>query len=402
MNRFDIVVIGGGAAGIVAAISARRKGKSVLICERMPRLGKKILISGSGRCNLLNEDLSASHYNSEAGDGRDRPLQLVKSVFSRFGRNDIERFFNDLGLKLYSQDTRIFPVTGQASSVLKVLEEEIKRLEIGVEFNFKVTDILDSGKGFVVRAKDNRDIHCSSVIIAGGGRSYPSLGSDGSCYNLASRFGHNIIEPVPSAVPLVVKDKFCHALQGQRISCVAKSIIDGIAGKAAEGEVLFAKYGLSGTAILDISEDISIAINRLGERSVTVSIDMVPFMDRAELEDEIKNRISRGFQDEDLLIGVLPNKFSLVLKDLLKTHSPTKIAGSIKDKRFQVIGTRGWNEAEFSAGGIDIKDVKESTLESRFKKGIYFAGEVLDVNGERGGYNLAWAWASGFVAGLTE
>jgi len=395
MQKFNIAVIGGGAAGIIAAISARRNGKDVVICEKMPRLGKKILISGSGRCNISNLDLSETHYNPES-------RELVKSVFSRFGREKIEDFFNELGLKLCSEGNRVFPVTDQAASVLKVLEDELKNLKVAMELDFEVSDITGSAKGFTVKSKNGKSVLCDTIIITGGGKTYPNLGSEGSCYGLAKTFGHKIIEPVPSAVPLLTKDRFCHLLQGQKIQCIAKSIIDGKIQKEIEGELLFTKYGLSGTAILDISEDISIAINRLGEKLVQISIDMVPFIDKPSLKKEIEMRISRHFAIENLMIGILPNKFSLVFRDLFKGASVEEIVDMLKDKRFDIIGAKGWNEAEFTAGGLDIKDIKESTLESKLKKRVYFAGEILNVNGERGGYNLAWAWASGFVAGLTE
>ncbi len=394
MQKFDIAVIGGGAAGITAAISACRKGKKVVICEKMPRLGKKILISGSGRCNISNLDLSEAHYNPES-------RELVKSIFSRFGREKIEDFFSGLGLKLCSEGNRVFPVTDQAASVLKVLEDELKNLKVAVELDFEVSSIIGSAKGFTVKSKNQKSISCDTVIITGGGKTYPSLGSDGSCYALAGSFGHKIIEPVSSAVPLLAKDRFCHLLQGQKIHCSAKAIIDGKAKKETEGELLFTKYGLSGTAILDISEDISIAINRLHKKGVQISIDMVPFMTADELTEEITRRIQKGFSPEDLTIGILPNKFTLVFRDLFKGASVEKIVDTLKGKRFDIMGAKGWNEAEFTAGGIDSEGVKKDTLESKLKKGIYFAGEILDVNGERGGYNLAWAWASGFVAGLT-
>jgi len=395
MQKFDIAVIGGGASGIIAAISAKRAGKDIVICEKMPRLGKKILISGAGRCNILNQDLSESHYNSEA-------RELVRSVFSRFGRHAIERFFNELGLRLCSDEKRIFPVTNQAASVLKVLELELKRLDIPVEFDFEVNNITGTAGSFIVKSKGNKGVSCASVIITGGGKAYPNLGSDGGCYNLANSFGHKIIEPVPSAVPLLAKDRFCHLLQGQKIQCIAKSIIGNKIKKEARGELLFTKYGLSGTAILDISEDISIAVNRLKKKGAAVSIDMAPFIKESELKEEVENRIKKGFAVEDLMIGILPNKFSLVFRELFKGAGVEKIVKMVKDKRFDIIGAKGWNEAEFTAGGIDAKEVNEATLESKFKKGVYFAGEILDVNGERGGYNLAWAWASGYVSGLTE
>ena len=397
MDRFDTLIIGGGAAGITAAISAGRKGASVVLCEKMPQLGKKILASGNGRCNLLNEKLDSYCYNPAAQD-------FVKQVFAAFGKANIANFFKELGLEVYSENNRIFPVTKQSSSVLKVLEMELKKLRVGIELNFEAVDISCSKKGFAVKSKSDRTIESSNLIIACGGKTYPALGSDGSSYGFAKRFGHSIIEPVPSAVPVVTKDRICHLLQGQKISAAALSIIDGKVANEAAGEILFTKYGLSGTAILDVSRDISVAINREKKKDVAVSIDMVPFMDRGKLRLELEKRTGKGIDSahravEDILAGILPNKFGTALKDLFSGCDCNAIARALKDRRFKITGTRGWNEAEFTAGGIDVSEVKE-TLESKLKEGLYFAGESLDVDGKRGGYNLAWAWASGFIAGI--
>jgi predicted Rossmann fold flavoprotein len=399
MEKFSVGVIGGGASGIMAAISSKRKGRSVVICEKMQRLGNKILVTGGGRCNLLNENLDESFYTSTQ-EG------LVKVVFSRFGKIEIKNFFKELGLRLYSEDGRVFPVTNQAASVAKVLELEVTRASIPVELNFEVTHVISSGKSFILFSKENKKIECSSLILAGGGKAYPALGSDGSCFRFARQFGHHFIGPVPSAVPLVAKDKWCHLLQGQKILAQAKGIIDGKVMEESSGEVLFTKYGLSGTAILDVSESISIALNRMEKNDVQVAVDLIPFMSGDQLKQEISQRIKKGLETGYLLAGILPNKFGLVIKDFFNEHAQYErvdvLSNILKDKRFKVIGTRGWNEAEFTCGGVDAREVKKETLESKFRKGLYFAGEILDVQGKRGGYNLAWAWASGFVAGLTE
>ncbi len=392
MQKFSIAVVGGGAAGIVAGINAKRKGSSVVICEKMSGIGKKLLASGNGRCNLSNDELDESYYNLPA-----RPL--VSSVLAKFGPSDIKDFFERLGLELHSQVGRVFPATNQAASVLKVLELELKRLDISCELNFDVASILTSGEGFMLTSKTGKKISCRSVIVAGGGKSYPAFGSDGSAYRLAGHFGHRMIEPVPVAVGLIVKDSLCHYLQGQRILAAASSIIDGKIINKRSGELLFTKYGLSGTAILDISEEISIALNRNYNKDVEISIDMVPFMEEDKLKKAFEERLKRGLENEDVVAGILPNKFGVALKDLFKSEDAAKIASLLKNRHFKVAGTRSWNEAEFTAGGVDTSEVKEGTLESNLKKGLYFAGEILDVNGMRGGYNLAWAWASGFVAG---
>ena len=394
MEKYEVVVIGGGAAGICAAISQARSGHSVIICEKTSQLGKKILASGNGRCNLLNDNLSELNYNAAARD-------LVKSIFHKFGKSEILDFFGSLGLETYSQDGRIFPVTNQAASVLKVLEIELKRLSVPVELDFCCDGISFSKSDIVLSSKNGKRIYCRKVIITGGGKTYPIFGSDGSIYEIARQLGHTMIEPVPCAVPLVVKDSLCHILQGQRIFAGARSIIDGKKSEDIRGELLFTKYGLSGTCILDISEEISIAINRQHKKDVFAAVDLVPFLDKVQLKAKLLQRTNEKVPMEEMLVGILPNKLSTALKYLFEKGDIDIAVNSLKDTRFKISGSRSWNEAEFTAGGINVNEVDSGTLESKLHKGIYFAGEVLNVNGRRGGYNLGWAWASGYVAGQT-
>jgi predicted Rossmann fold flavoprotein len=395
MQKFHTAVIGAGASGLVAAISAKRSGNSVIICERLPAIGKKILICGGGRCNFLNEKLDESYYNFSARG-------LVKSIFSRFGKKDILRFFGGLGLHHYSQEGRIFPVTNQASSVLRAIEIELKKIAVLVELGFEVTDISRINGGFLVTSSSGKKVTCEKVILAGGGKSYPALGSNGSCYKFCRSFGHRIIDPVPSAVPVEVQDRSCHLLQGQKILVCARSIIEGEVNSQSEGELLFTRYGLSGTAILDISQDLSVALNRQPCRRARLSVDFVPFMPEPDLKSELAGRITKGIEPGDLLCGLLPNKFGMAFSDLLKTKDAGKISAFLKHKIYDVIRTRGWNEAEFTCGGVDTAGINENTLGSKMEKGLYFCGEILDVEGKRGGYNLAWAFSSGFISGLTE
>ncbi len=392
MTHYSTVIVGGGAAGLCSAISQARRGEPVVICEKMPQTGKKILASGNGRCNLLNDDLAEAFYNPAA-------RELVKSVFKRYGKDELLDFFRNLGLETYSQEGRIFPITNQAASVLKVLELEIKRLAIPVEFKFDCVDISASGKGLRVISGTGQSLECKKVIIATGGKSYPAFGSDGSMYEVAARLGHKIIAPVPSVVPLAVKDNLCFLLQGQRVFASATSLIEGRESEKAAGELLFTKYGLSGTCILDISESISIALNREHRNDVFVSVDLLPFMERARLKAELEKRARRNPAPEDMLAGLLPNKLSAALKSLFEKGDIDSAVNSLKARRFKVTGTLGWNEAEFTSGGVDVSQIKPATLESKIIPGLYFAGEILDVNGKRGGYNLGWAWASGLAAG---
>lgn len=389
----NVIVIGAGAAGLIAGISARRKGAEVVVCERLSGPGKKLLATGGGKCNIWNRQLDPSAFNPA---GR----KLAASVFEKFGVDDIERFFEGIGVYTYSQSGRVFPVTNQASTVQKALLIEAAGSKVRFEYNFEVSRIIDNGQGFIVEDRKGRRLYADKLLISGGGRSYPALGSNGSCYELAKAFGHAVVDPVPACVPLLVKDKLCHLLQGQKIQAKATAVIDGKAVSEAEGELLFTAYGLSGTAVLDVSREISVACNRRRCTDAEVLLDLVPFLTEEQLSRELKRRVGKNKQPEELLVGLLPNKFCAAFFSLCSAKDAAATAAALKRRSFAVSGTRGWNEAEFTAGGVEITQVKEGTLESLLRKNLYFAGEVLDVDGKRGGYNLAWAWASGFVAGM--
>jgi predicted Rossmann fold flavoprotein len=397
-QRFEIAVVGGGAAGLAAAIAAAREGRSVVVADRMPRLGKKILITGGGRCNLSNERLPAEAYAST------NPA-LVSSVLSRFGPGEIVRFFEELGLLLTSDGGRLYPATNQASSVLKVLEIEIRRLGVSVVADFEAAAVVRKGTRYAVQAADGRTFEAAAVVLAGGGRSYPALGSNGSAYELARRLGHRLIDPVPSCVPLLVKDRLCQVLQGQRLRARAEAWIDGRSAAEAEGDILFASYGLSGTAILDISTALSVARHRDGKTNTKIGVDFLPLMTREALAKEIADRLRRRWESADLISGLLPEKFAKIVAGMFPgefrraEETAAALTSALKDRRFDVHGTRGWNEAEFTSGGVDAGEIESERLESRFNPGLHFAGEIIDVQGPRGGFNLAWAWASGVLAG---
>jgi predicted Rossmann fold flavoprotein len=406
-ESFDLAVVGGGASGLVAAISAARRGASVAVLERLPRIGKKLLATGGGRCNLLNDGLSSSAFTSTDPG-------LVSSVLDRFGRADIRAFFEGLGLKLQADDAgRVYPATNQAASVVKIIELEASRLGVVLETGFDVERIERPDRRFRIGSTGGRKVEAGAVILAGGGRSYPALGSNGSCYGLAASFGHSIVRPVPSAVPLLVKDRLCHLLQGQRTRVSVVSRVGGRPGQRSEGELLFTQYGLSGTAALDVSESLSIALNRDGRNDASIVVDLLPFLNSGDAAAEFSRRLATGWAPKDLISGLLPEKFSLVMPQFLSEagivtgkgdveETAYKLAAALKAREFPVQGTRGWNEAEFTSGGVDAREMKLGTLESKLRRGLYFAGEGLDVQGARGGFNLAWAWASGFVAGLAD
>ncbi len=398
---YDVAVIGGGAAGLAAAISAGRRGARTVLCDRMPRLGKKILITGGGRCNLSNENVAPSSFTSGS-------KALVRAVLDRFDGEAILKFFRELGLELAAEGGRIFPATNQAASVLRVLELEVRRLGVAVELGFETADIRSEAGLFTASAGDGRRVGARSVVLSAGGRAYPALGSNGSGYRLAQHFGHSVVAPVPSAVPLTAKDRLCHLLQGQKVKARAAAEVDGRRGPAVEGDVLFTPYGLSGTAVLDVSESVSVALNRSGRPGAAVVLDLVPYLARNLLAAKLEKRFASGWEPADVAAGILPEKFGPAIAGMVPAaareagEKAAALASTLKERRFAVYGTRGWNEAEFTCGGIDAGEIEPRTLRSRRQEGLDLAGEILDVQGPRGGFNLAWAWASGYVAGLTE
>ncbi len=396
-ERFDVAVIGGGAAGMSAAIAAAREGRSTVILERMPRLGRKVLATGGGRCNLSNERVSAGAYASS-------DPALVASVVARFGPGAIAGFFEDLGLRLASEGGRIYPATQQAASVVKVLELEVRRRRVDVRTGFRVAAIERRGSTLAATSEDGRRVEARTIVLCGGGRSYPALGSDGSAYGPARALGHSLVEPVPSCVPLLAKDRTCHLLQGQKVRVRAAALVGGRTVAEAEGDALFTPYGVSGTAVLDVSTPLSIALNRERRGAAALALDLLPDMAEDRLAAEIRRRLEEDWEAGDVVTGLLPEKFGRLAAGLLRAHTDADhaaaaLAAALKDIRFDVQGTRGWNEAEFTSGGIDAREVDPERLASRLVPGLHFAGEILDVQGPRGGYNLAWAWASGAVAG---
>jgi len=396
--RFDVAVIGGGAAGLAAAIAAAREGRTTAIVDRMPRLGKKILVTGGGRCNLGTERLDPGAFTST------RPA-FVASVFTRFGTAEIVRFFEELGLRIVSDGGRLYPSTNQAASVLKVLELEIRRRDSAVFPGFEAAAVERSGRGFTLAAVDGRKIEARAVVLTGGGKSYPALGADGSAYALARRLGHRLVDPVPSCVPLLVKDRICHFLQGQKIRARVEAWVDGRAVSRAVGDVLFTAYGLSGTAVLDVSTGISVALHREHKNGAVIRLDLLPDMDGEELKAELARRLNGRWADTDLVSGLLPEKFGKTVAEWIPAgpgpveKTAAALAAALKDKRLEVHGTRGWNEAEFTSGGVDAGEIEDGRLESKIVPRLFFGGEICDVQGPRGGFNLSWAWASGTLAG---
>jgi predicted Rossmann fold flavoprotein len=407
----------------MAAISAKRHNPrgSVLLLDRTFALGRKILVSGAGRCNITNHNLErgpADHYYGASPE-------FISTVFEKFNYQRIVEFFqDDLGIELYTERKtnigKVFPITNQAKTVTMLLENELLHAGVTLTNNTEVVSLrkLQQNGDFRINYKDSEQrsgrVVCRKVIIATGGKTYPALGSNGSGYELARSLGHSVVDPVPSALPLESKNPLSHALQGVELEVAATSLIGAKRVKTRVDEVMFTQYGLSGPAILNISREISIRLNREHKSDVEIELNFFPTLEKEQIFELLTARWARKPEQtvEMSLIGLFPAKVPAALLTVanidrnrrssqLKESEIARLVNVLYGYRVEVTATRGWNEAEFTAGGVDTREVSAATLESKLVPGLYFAGEVLDVDGDVGGFNLSWAWSSGYVAGAS-
>jgi predicted Rossmann fold flavoprotein len=401
-NKSRVIVIGGGASGMVASIVSARLGHKVTIIEKLNSLGKKILATGNGRCNISNLDMDFRHFYSTEKSFFDYALK-------EFDLEKTNEFFEEIGVTIFNQkDTKLFPLSLQASSVVENLEYELKRLNIEILTNINIKSITKKNNNFLVDITDKKLI-CDKVVIATGGLSVAHLGSNGDGYKFAKSFGHNIIKTLPTLVQLKSKENYLKRVAGVKVTTIAKLIIDNKTTQQIEGDVLFAKYGISGNAVLDISRNASIALSQ--NKKVEVSINLLSNYTNETLDKFFIDRFEKSPKKllSQSLIGVINKKLipTIVEKSVdidknvanLSKSERKKLISNIVDFKIPIYDTQDFDKSEVTIGGIDCKDVDKYSLESKKIKGLYFCGEVLDVDGDCGGYNLQWAWSSGYIVG---
>ncbi len=398
-----IAVIGGGAAGMTAAIWAARAGARVTVYERNDRVGKKILSTGSGKCNFSNERMSAACYH---GGG----TALIDGVYGRFGVRETKDFFTELGMRIKDRDGYLYPASGQASTVLDVLRYEMERLAVAVHTGAQVKEITAEADGIAVSADGRDRERYDAVILTCGGAAAPVTGSDGQGFVLARMLGHRIVPTVPALTALRCSEDFCKRVAGVRCEARVTLYIDGQAVCADAGELQWTDYGISGIPVFQISREAAYALRDGHE--VTAGIDLLPDMTDAEAEREFwtaRRARMAGQTAEQFVTGLVNKKLGLLLLKLSGIRETARVAdipasaGRKLERlcRFLTVTVRGTNpyaQAQVCAGGVDCAEVTE-TLESRLVPHVYFAGEILDIDGICGGYNLQWAWSSGAVAG---
>lgn len=406
--KYDVLIIGAGPAGITSALTSKDMGYSTALIESNDRIGKKILTTGNGRCNITNKNLNTLHYHSDNHN-------FFENVLKQFNFKDTENFFLSLGLPLTElENGKMYPMSLQASSVLDILRIALNEKEIPIHLNTKVKEIKKFKNGFKILSNKNEVFECKKLILACGGKSAPSTGSDGSGYNLAKSLNHKIIEPIPALVQLKLDYNKLKALSGIKFNGFAEITINNKPIKKEYGEILFTDYGISGPPILQLSRIASYYLNKTND--IILKLDLMPSFSEEALSDFLENHWGIfGYRSvSSSFIGILNKKLipiflkSVGILDIhklcldLNWKEKNNIIKSLKNWCFKVNGTNGFKNSQVTAGGVDTKFIDSNTLESKLIPNLYFCGEILDVDGDCGGFNLQWAWSSGFVSGKSQ
>lgn len=407
-TRRRVVVVGGGPAGLIAAGEAAKAGAKTILLEKKKQTGRKLAITGKGRCNLTNSASLEPFLEAFGRNGR-----FLRQAFMQFFNTDLVAFIEELGVKIdLERGGRFFPVDNRAEDIALALENWAIGLGVEIRTGAPINELLIQDDRVVgVKLGNHKEIKADAVIVATGGRSYPGTGSNGDGYRLAEEAGHTLVPTRPALVPIETAGTTAKDLQGLSLKNVTVSLlIDGKAKDQALGEMLFTHFGLSGPIILLLSGLIVDAL-RL-HRKVTLALDLKPALSEKKLEARLLREFTTlgNKQLSNILKELLPAKMIPVCLDLLDLPSDVKgnqvttaerrrLRHWLKDLRFEVTGHRPIEEAIITAGGVNLKEIDPRSMESKLVSGLYFVGEVLDINGPTGGYNLQAAFSTGWLAG---
>jgi len=404
-----VLVIGGGAAGMLAAIAAARNSHQVVLLEKNEKLGKKIFITGKGRCNVTNaceiEDLFKNVIRNQ---------KFMYSSFYNFDNQALMELLENAGCNLkIERGNRVFPVSDHSSDITKAFQEEMKKNGVEVHLNTTVNElIIDQDKVVGVIISGGKKIYADSIVVATGGLSYPTTGATGDGYKFAKTCGHKVEDTFPSLVPLEIKEDWCSSLQGLSLKNVTATLtMNGKEIYDEMGEMLFTHYGVSGPLILSAS---SYYTDKDKKNLFQIVIDLKPALS----EEQLDKRILRDFEEnnnkqfKNAITALFPSKLIPVMITLSGIHPDKKVNEISKEDRkafvylikhlaMTITGSRDYNEAIITKGGISTREINPSTMESKKIKNLYFAGEVLDVDALTGGFNLQIAFSTGYMAGIS-
>lgn len=397
-----VVVIGSGPAGLTAAIFAAKNNHQVTILEKNNQTGKKLLITGNGKCNYFNSDMDTSHYYSNN-------KEFLKEIINEKNINEILTFLENIGIFPNIKKGYFYPKSSKAKFVRDTMLEETILQNIKIEYNFEVLNITKKDK-FIIKSND-KEIIADKIIIATGSKAYPNTGSTGQGYELAEKLGHTIIKPQPSLVPLICEGNYFNLWKGARTDAIVSLYENDKQIKQEEGEVQFTDYGLSGICIFNLSS----LITRNLENKNEIHINFLPFLktnDSGKVIDYLNNKSQiitgrklnlflQTFVEEKLVQTILKvtnideNKYY----DELNKKEKYRLAQNLISFKVKIIKTKGFDYSQVCSGGIPLNEINLKTMESKQQKNVYIIGELLDVNGDCGGYNLAFAFITGMLAG---
>ena len=400
----DAVIIGGGAAGSFCAITAARRGLSVIVLEPNEKIGRKLRITGKGRCNVTNNSDIRTVMNHIPDHSR-----FLYGALTRFSPEDTMQFYEDLGIPLKTErGNRVFPVSDNANDIADALQNELRRLGVTIIHEKAVDLITEDGRICAVDTSNQR-IRTDRCVIATGGKSYPKTGSEGSGYRLASKLGHSIVSPLPSLVPLVSDDRCCAELQGLSLRNIELSAFEDDKSIYRErGEMLFSHFGITGPLVLSASAH----MRHFGTAEYKVILDLKPALDEKTLDLRILRDFSK-YQNKAIrnaLGDLLPKAMIPVILSRIAVPGGKPVHEITKDERKKLVyelknftitinGTRPIEEAVVTAGGVSTDEINPRTMESKLVSGLYFAGEIMDLDAYTGGYNLQIAWSTANLAG---
>jgi len=404
---YDLIVVGSGAAGMMAAIRAAGEGKKVLLLEKLSRIGSKLKATGGGRCNLTNT-LDNETFMSRFG----REGRFMSTALEALDSHDLIDFFRRIGVESHAPDGfRVFPITHSSTTIIQALEEEMRRLGVEVLCSQKVEN-LTYDKGSITGVITDKEIfHAPSVIIATGGMGYPMLGAEGDGYHLAQSVGHQVTEIYPAMMPLKTKERWVASCRADTIPKVHFIVnLKKYKKLQAKGDLIFTKEGIRGPVVLDFSREITPLLSKMEE--VPLLMNLTQGRNEEQIRGVFKKEISTNPHRStlELLQTLLPEALSRALCSLAEADPSlgfNKLAGTTRDKLIKllawtpltIIGHDGFKMAMITRGGISLKEVNSKTMQSKKLKGLYFCGEVMDLDGPCGGYNLQWSFASGYLAG---
>lgn len=404
-----VIVIGGGAAGAVAAIFAARNGHRVELFEKNEKIGKKLFITGKGRCNVTNAGDMDALFDAVKSNPK-----FLYSAFYSFTNEQAMDFFEELGVRLkVERGNRVFPESDHSSDIIHALKHELEQLGVEIHFCTEVKDVLVEHEKFTgVVLKNGKKVSGDACVVATGGISYASTGSTGDGYRFAEKTGHKVTKLYPSLVPMEVKEWYAKELQGLSLRNVRGTILDGKKKLYDEfGEMLFTHYGVSGPIIISAS---SVVGKKLQDKELTLQIDLKPALSREQLDQ----RVLRDFEEnknkqfKNAVDKLFPAKLKPIMIELSGISPEKKVNEISKEERLYFVdliknfkmtltGLRSYNEAIITKGGVSVKDIDPGTMGSKKVSGLYFAGEVLDLDALTGGFNLQIAWSTGYLAGIS-